>query len=92
MLPTFLKDQIKIKKPHLFSVGFDDLRSPKITIFTAPMPFVGRRGERQALAVRSWLGLSENVYVVLFSRHQSVLSFADSVGSRVSVETTIDFT
>lgn len=88
MLPTFPKDQIKIKKTHVF----DDLRSPKITIFTAPMPFVGPIGERQGLAVRSWLALSRNINVVLFSHHQSVLSFADSVGSRVSVETTIDFT
>ncbi|KAL8519174.1 hypothetical protein ACS0TY_010200 [Phlomoides rotata] len=88
ILPTFLKDEMKIKKPHFF----DDLRSPKITIFTAPMPFVGSIGERQALAVRSWLALSENINVVLFSYHQSVLSFADSLASRVSVETTIDFT
>lgn len=92
MLPTFLKEQIKIKKPDLFGVGFDDLSFPKITLFTAPRPFVGSIGERQALAVRSWLGLSENINVVLFSQDPSVFSFADSIGSRVSVETKIDFT
>ncbi|KAL6569129.1 hypothetical protein OROHE_003410 [Orobanche hederae] len=93
MLPTFLKEQIYIKpRAHLFDVDFVDLSFPKTTLFTAPMPFVGSIGERQALAVRSWLGLSENISVVLFSQDPSVLSFADSFGSRVFVETNIDFT
>ncbi|KAK6160263.1 hypothetical protein DH2020_003644 [Rehmannia glutinosa] len=92
MLPTFLKEKIKIKKPDLFGVGFDDLSFPKTTIFTAPRPFIGSVGETQALAVRSWLGLSKNINVVLFSQDPSVFSFADSFGSRVSVETNIDFT
>ncbi|KAL0421436.1 UNVERIFIED_CONTAM: Beta-arabinofuranosyltransferase RAY1 [Sesamum latifolium] len=92
MLPTFLKEQIKIRKPVVSGVGFDDLSFPKVTIFAAPRPFIGSVGERQALAVRSWLGLSENINVVLFSQDPSVFSFADSFGSRVSVETEIDFT
>ncbi|KAK4402736.1 Beta-arabinofuranosyltransferase RAY1 [Sesamum angolense] len=92
MLPTFLKEQIKIMKPVVSGVGFDDLSFPKITLFAAPRPFIGSVGERQALAVRSWLGLSENINVVLFSQDPSVFSFADSFGSRVSVETEIDFT
>ncbi|KAL0364211.1 UNVERIFIED_CONTAM: Beta-arabinofuranosyltransferase RAY1 [Sesamum angustifolium] len=92
MLPTFLKEQIKIRKPVVSGVGFDDLSFPKITLFAAPRPFIGSVGERQALAVRSWLGLSENINVVLFSQDPSVFSFADSFGSRVSVETEIDFT
>ncbi|KAH6828035.1 Nucleotide-diphospho-sugar transferase family protein [Perilla frutescens var. hirtella] len=87
-----LKEQIKIKKPAVFGVAFDDLSIPSISIFTAPRPFVGSIGERQAVAVRSWLGLSENINVVLFSQDPSVFSFADSIGSRISVETKIDFT
>ncbi|KAL8037775.1 hypothetical protein ABFX02_11G059900 [Erythranthe guttata] len=85
MLPTFLKERNKVEK-------FDDFSSPKITIFAAPMPFVGSIGERQSLAVRSWLGLSENINVVLFGQDPSVFSFADSYDSRVSVESGIDFT
>ncbi|XP_073131204.1 beta-arabinofuranosyltransferase RAY1 isoform X2 [Henckelia pumila] len=65
---------------------------PKITLFTAPRPFTGFIGERQALAVRSWLGLSENINVVLFSQDPSVFSLAESLGSRVLVEPNIDFT
>lgn len=65
---------------------------PKITLFTAPRPFTGLIGERQALAVRSWLGLSENINVVLFSQDPSVFSLAESLGSRVLVEPNIDFT
>ncbi|XP_057774488.1 beta-arabinofuranosyltransferase RAY1 [Salvia miltiorrhiza] len=89
-----LKEQIKIKikKPGVSGVGFDDLSIPIITIFTAPRPFIGSIGERQSLAVRSWLGLSENINVVLCSQDPSVFSFAGSIGSRISVETKIDFT
>lgn len=87
-----LKDQINIKQPGVSRVAFDDSSLPSITIFTAPSPFVGSIGERQSLAVRSWLGLSENINVVLFSQHPSVFSFATSIGSRISVETKIDFT
>lgn len=92
MLPTFLKEQNKIEKRDLVGVHFDEFSFPKITLFTAPGPFVGSVGERQSLAVRSWLGLSEIVNVVLFSQDPSVFSFADSCGSRVSVESNIDFT
>ncbi|XP_047966034.1 beta-arabinofuranosyltransferase RAY1 isoform X2 [Salvia hispanica] len=77
-----LKDQIKMKSSSI----------PTITIFTAPRPFVGSFGERQSLAVRSWLGLSEHINVVLFSQDPSVSSFATSIGPRISVETKIDFT
>ncbi|GER25349.1 nucleotide-diphospho-sugar transferase family protein [Striga asiatica] len=91
-LPTFLKDEITTKKPGPFATDFGDLSIPKTTLFTAPKPFVGLIGETQALAVRSWLGLSKNINVALFSQDPSVLSFADSFGSRVTVETNIDFT
>lgn len=68
------------------------LDGPTITIFTAPRPFVGSIGERQALAVRSWLGLSPDITVVLFSQQPSVFSFAELFSPRVSVDPNIDFT
>ncbi|KAI4383590.1 hypothetical protein MLD38_009406 [Melastoma candidum] len=64
---------------------------PTITIFAAPGPFVGPYGQRQGLAVRSWLGLSPQVTVVLFSRDHSVVAFARGLSSRVMVEPEIDF-
>ncbi|XP_070016115.1 beta-arabinofuranosyltransferase RAY1 isoform X4 [Nicotiana sylvestris] len=68
------------------------LDGPTITIFTAPRPFVGSIGERQALAIRSWLGLSPDISVVLFSQQPSVFSFAELFSPRVSVEPNVDFT
>jgi len=73
---------------------------PSITIFTSPTPFISSSssslpsyiGSRQELAVRSWLALSPNITVVLFSNHPSIKAFARSLGSRVSVESNIDFT
>lgn len=67
---------------------------PTVTIFAAANPFNGSIGSKQSLAVKSWLGLSQNIRVVLFSQHPSVFSFAGSFGSgsRVSVEPDIDFT
>ena len=71
--------------------GFPDIR-----IFAAPRPFSYNGsdsvGARQELAVRSWLGLSSNVRVVLFGQHPSVHQFASSLGNRVIVESGIDFT
>ncbi|XP_059657849.1 beta-arabinofuranosyltransferase RAY1 [Cornus florida] len=89
-LPSSLTDDIK--NPKAFEIGFGDLGSPKITIFTAPRPFTGSDGARQSLAVKSWLGLSPDITVVLFSQDPSVVSFAGALGSRVSVEPNIDFT
>lgn len=65
-----------------------------VTIFAAVRPFSGSIGRRQGLAIRSWLGLSVGIRVVLFGQDPSVFSFAGSFGpgSRVSVEPTIDFT
>ncbi|CAN4123314.1 unnamed protein product [Withania somnifera] len=79
-----------IKKTMIFSGELVD--GPTITIFTAPKPFVGTIGERQALAIRSWLGLSLYISVVLFSQDPSVFSFAEMLSHRVSVEPNIDFT
>lgn len=82
----------QITKPTLSQKGFRDLGNPKITIFSAPSPFTGSLAARQSLAVRSWLALSSQITVVLFSQHPSVFSFAEAFGSRVLVEPNIDFT
>lgn len=87
-LPSYFKGQIK--KTMLFNGELVD--GPTITIFTTPRPFVGTVGERQALAIRSWLGLSTDISVVLFSQDPSVSSFAELLSHRVSVEPNIDFT
>ncbi|KAF5940071.1 hypothetical protein HYC85_021238, partial [Camellia sinensis] len=79
-------------KSSVFHSGLSYSGTPTITIFTAPAPFGGLVGERQVLAVRSWLGLSPDINVVLFSQHPSVFSFAGGFRSRVLVEPSIDFT
>ncbi|RWR83466.1 beta-arabinofuranosyltransferase RAY1 isoform X1 [Cinnamomum micranthum f. kanehirae] len=103
-LPS-IKDQI-IKIPKLTHKGFGfgigigngngngNSGGATITIFSAPSPPFDNSmlGARQALAVRSWLALSPGVMVVLFGQHPSILSFAAGLGSRVSVESRIDFT
>lgn len=66
--------------------------NPTITILTAPEPFIGSVGDKQSLAIRSWLALSPWIKVVLFSQHSSVVSFADAFGSRIFVDSNIDFT
>ncbi|XP_077229233.1 nucleotide-diphospho-sugar transferase family protein [Tasmannia lanceolata] len=81
-----------IKKPNLTHKGFRSSGHPNITIFSAPSPFEGLVGARQSLAIRSWLALSPKVNIVLFGQHPSIFSFATSLGSRVSVESAIDFT
>ncbi|XP_050374775.1 uncharacterized protein LOC126792389 [Argentina anserina] len=66
--------------------------TPRIVIFSAPRPFSGSVGDRQSLALRSWLALSPEIRVVLFSKDPSVVSFAGGFGSRVVVDPNIDFT
>uniref|UniRef100_A0A6N2N9H6 Uncharacterized protein n=1 Tax=Salix viminalis TaxID=40686 RepID=A0A6N2N9H6_SALVM len=61
------------------------LSHPLITIFSAPTA----PGSDQTLAIRSWLALSPQITVVLFTQHPS---FASAFGSRVLVDSTIDFT
>ncbi|XP_039034794.1 beta-arabinofuranosyltransferase RAY1-like [Hibiscus syriacus] len=78
--------------PIFIHGSFSDLEAPKITIFTAPTPFTGSSGTKQSLAIRSWLALSPQISVILFSQHHSAASFATSFGSRVLVESNIDFT
>ncbi|KAF5746564.1 hypothetical protein HS088_TW06G00735 [Tripterygium wilfordii] len=69
-----------------------NLGAPRITIFSAPDPFTAPAFARQTLAVRSWLAVSPQITVVLFSQDPSVVSFAGMYGSRVVVEPNIDFT
>lgn len=79
-------------KPTQSQKGLRNMGNPRITIFSAPSPFTGSNGDRQSLAVRSWLSLSPQITVVLFSQDPSVFSFAGEFGSRVLVEPNIDFT
>lgn len=65
--------------------------NPSITIFSAPRTCNGSAGTRHALAVRSWLGLSPNINVVLFGNDPLLQTFAASFGSRVIAESDIDF-
>ncbi|XP_058102029.1 beta-arabinofuranosyltransferase RAY1 isoform X4 [Magnolia sinica] len=90
-LPSPFRDHNKRPKVATYN-GSGDSAFPSVTIFSAPSPFVGSVGARQALAVRSWLALSPDVVVVLFGQHPSILSFATTLASRVLVESTIDFT
>ncbi|OWM89676.1 hypothetical protein CDL15_Pgr024424 [Punica granatum] len=82
-----------IKQPLLSRRGH--LRhpvGPRITIFTAPGPFSGSAGDRQRVAIRSWLGLSPRITVVMFSQDASAVSFASSFDSRLIVDADVDFT
>lgn len=77
----------------IFPRGRSNSGTPTITIFTAPSPpLSGSVGARQVQAIRSWIGLSPNITVVLFTQDPSVISFAGQFGSRVSAEPDIDFT
>ncbi|XP_058195157.1 beta-arabinofuranosyltransferase RAY1 [Rhododendron vialii] len=91
-LPSSIKDQIK-NTQMIFPRGRSNSGTPTITIFTAPSPpLSGSVGARQVQAIRSWIGLSPNITVVLFTQDPSVISFAGQFGSRVSAEPDIDFT
>ncbi|XP_021746739.1 beta-arabinofuranosyltransferase RAY1-like [Chenopodium quinoa] len=79
------------KSSFLYPRNSADKNDPSITLFSAPSPFNGSVGKRQGLAVRSWLGLSPNINVVLFGNDPSIQSFASAFGSRVYVESDIDF-
>ena len=76
-------------KSTLSQKGSRDMGNPKVTIFSAPSPFMGSVAARQSLAVRSWLALSSQITVVLFSRHPSVFSFAEAFGSRFWLNPTL---
>ncbi|CAA7022396.1 unnamed protein product [Microthlaspi erraticum] len=81
-----------------FSSFSRDPVSPKITIFTALSVSSFEEDHSQALLViRSWLALSSQIKVVIFTQHNSssssaASSFADKFGSRLLLDSTIDFT
>lgn len=82
-LPSF-----KLTRPQNFN--HKGLGPPRITIFSAPTdPFAASADSKQSLAIRSWLALSPQIIVVLFTQQPS---FASAFGSRVLVDSTIDFT
>ncbi|KAJ9176330.1 hypothetical protein P3X46_011654 [Hevea brasiliensis] len=89
-LPSF-KDEIQ-RLPNFNHNDFPNLGNPTITIFSAPVPFTGSAGARQNLAIRSWLALSPQITVILFTQDPSSASFAHPYGSRVLVDPSIDFT
>ncbi|KAG7012788.1 Beta-arabinofuranosyltransferase RAY1, partial [Cucurbita argyrosperma subsp. argyrosperma] len=88
-LPS-LKD--RFVKPKLRYRAFGDRRNPSVSIFSAPRSFTGNIGVRQSLAIRSWLALSPQITVVLFSQDLSVAAYARSISSRVYIDSDIDFT
>ncbi|MCO5591379.1 hypothetical protein L7F22_045362 [Adiantum nelumboides] len=63
-----------------------------LTIFTVPFPFEGKVAEFQAQAIYSWLRLSSHFQVVLLGEHPSLMTFAEKMGGRVTVDSDIDFT
>lgn len=79
-------------RPKLRSAVVGVRLNPTISIFSAPRPFAGSIGVRQSLAIRSWLALSPQITVILFSQDSSVVSSARSLSSRVYVDSNIDFT
>ncbi|CAN6447798.1 unnamed protein product [Victoria cruziana] len=84
----------RVKQVELTQEGEMDASSPgpSVTIFSSPRPFSGIVGHRQLLALHSWLALSPEVQVVLFAQNTSMLPPIRNLGSRVSIETAIDFT
>ncbi|CAN1184567.1 hypothetical protein LINPERHAP2_LOCUS37041 [Linum perenne] len=81
-----------INRRSASSIGPTQQPDPTITIFSAITHYP--IGQRQRLAVRSWLGLSNQISVVLFTQehHPFVVNFASGFGSRVSVDSAVDFT
>src|SRR5438876_1017029 len=51
-----------------------------LTIFTIPKPFVGHIGEIQLNALESWIGLRDDVQVVLIGDEPGVADAAREVG------------
>ncbi|KAJ8773657.1 hypothetical protein K2173_005903 [Erythroxylum novogranatense] len=90
MIPSFVENKIRV--PIFRQTASEEQDNPEITILSAPEPFTGPVGFRQSIAIRSWLGLSPQIKVVLFSQDPSVALFAKLFGSRVLVDSTIDFT
>ncbi|KAJ4823298.1 hypothetical protein Tsubulata_028573 [Turnera subulata] len=84
---------VEIKKTNFnYHKTFIPSSNPDITIFSAPASFSGSVGASQILAIRSWLALSPQITVVLFSQDPSVVSFAAPFGSQLVVDSGVDFT
>ncbi|KAF8098643.1 hypothetical protein N665_0261s0012 [Sinapis alba] len=75
--------------PSLNNPSFSSYSSiaPRITIFTA----LHSSSSFDSQAIHSWLALSSQVTVVLFTQHNNS-SFTDTFGSRLLLDSTIDFT
>ncbi|CAL9029992.1 unnamed protein product [Prunus brigantina] len=63
-------------RPKLSQRGAGVSEPPRIIIFSTPRPFTSSVGARQSLVVRSWLALSPQIAVVLFSKDPYVVSFS----------------
>ncbi|CAN8275725.1 unnamed protein product [Cochlearia groenlandica] len=61
--------------------------SPKITIFT-----VKDNNNKSLLYVHSWLALSSQINVVLFTQNKNNSSFSNIYGARLVLDSTIDYT
>ncbi|CAH2066602.1 unnamed protein product [Thlaspi arvense] len=85
LLSPSLNDQFRYA-----SLSRDSI-APRITIFTALDGSSFEEDSRALLRIRSWLALSSQVTVVLFTPRNSSF-FTDRFGSRLLLDSTIDFT
>ncbi|XP_065873431.1 beta-arabinofuranosyltransferase RAY1 isoform X2 [Euphorbia lathyris] len=90
LLSVYFIQSLPFRDEILFDSG--DVANPKITIFSAPTPYSGSAGKRQTLAIRSWLASSPHLTVVLFTQDPLAASFASASGSRVLIDSSVDFT
>ncbi|ANM59745.1 Nucleotide-diphospho-sugar transferase family protein [Arabidopsis thaliana] len=96
--PTSLND------PFRYSGDSIATAAPRITIFTSLNVSSLEENSQALLALRSWLALSSQITVVLFTQHNNnnnnnnnnhssdSSSFTDKFGSRLLLDSTIDFT
>ncbi|KAJ0241197.1 Beta-arabinofuranosyltransferase RAY1 [Hirschfeldia incana] len=78
--------------PSLNNLSFprESSTAPRITIFTA---LHSSSSSLNSQAIHSWLALSPQVTAVLFTQHNNnSSSFTDTFGSRLLLDSTIDFT
>ncbi|KAL0807413.1 hypothetical protein Bca101_099905 [Brassica carinata] len=74
---------------HNPSFSSDSSVSPRITIFTA---LHDSSSSFDSQAIHSWLALSSQVKIVLFTQHNNNSSLTDTFGSRLLLDSTVDFT
>ncbi|KAL1216465.1 Beta-arabinofuranosyltransferase RAY1 [Cardamine amara subsp. amara] len=75
-----------------FRYSSDSITAPRITIFTTLYGSSFEENTQALLAIRSWLALSSQITIVLFTQHNPSSSFTDKFGSRLLIDSTIDFT